>query len=82
MGASNLFRRTGSFDICTDQGRCKHVSTARRYTETALAEQMIFELTPAWRARMLAARAELLQFAVRGGMGGRRTRRFDDELRL
>ena len=80
-GASDLFRRTGSFDICTDQGRWEHVSTARRYIETALAEHMIFELTPACRGRMIEARAELFLFGVRGGMVGR-SRLFDDDLRL
>ena len=80
-GASDLFRRTGSFDICVDQGRWEHVNTARRYIESALAEQMIFELSPAWLRRMQQDRARLLDFARRGGMGGR-SRLFDDVLSL
>ena len=80
-GASDLFRRTGSFDICVYQGRWEHVSTARRYIEAALAEQMIFELSPAWLRRMQQDRARLLDFARRGGMGGR-SRLFDDVLCL
>ena len=80
-GASDLFRRTGSFDICVDQGRWEHVNTARRYIESALAEQMIFELSPAWLRRMQQARAHLFEFARSGGMGGR-SRLFDDVLSL
>ena len=80
-GASDLFRRTGSFDICVDQGRWEHVNTARRYIEAALAEQMIFELSPAWLRRMQQARAHLFEFARSGGMGGR-SRLFDDVLSL
>ena len=80
-GASDLFRRTGSSDICVDQGRWEHVNTARRYIESALAEQMIFELSPVWLRRMQQDRARLLDFARRGGMGGRR-RLFDDVLVL
>ena len=52
---------------------------ARRYIEFALADQMIFELTPDWRARLMAAREHLLEFAQRGGMVGR-SRLFDDDL--
>ena len=69
-GASELFRRSGSFDVCVDQGRWADIPSARRYIETATAAQMIFELTPAWRTRMLHARDELRLFAERGGMVG------------
>ena len=76
-----MFRRTGSSDICVDQGRWEHVNTARRYIEAALAEQMIFELSPAWLRRMQQDRARLSDFARREGMGGR-SRLFDDILTL
>ena len=76
-GASDLFRRTGSFDVCTDQGRWEHVITARRYIETALADQMLFELSPEWRQRMFQSREALQTFAERAGSGGR-SRLFDD----
>ena len=69
-GASDLFRRTGSFDVCVEQGRWQDIPSARRYIETATADQMLFELTPAWRDRMYHARAELRLFAERGGMVG------------
>jgi len=62
-------------------GPLEHVNTARRYIEAALAEQMIFELTPAWLRRMQQDRARLLAFARRGGMVGR-SRLFDDVLSL
>ena len=77
-GASELFRRTGSFDVCVEQGRWQDVSSARRYIETATADQMIFELTPVWRTRMLHARDELRLFAERGGMVGS-SRLLDEE---
>ena len=69
-GASDLFTRTGSFDVCVDQGRWQDIPSARRYIEAAAADQMLFELTPAWRTRFRDARSHLREFAERGGMVG------------
>ena len=76
-GTTDLFKRTGSYDVCVEQGRWENVQSARRYIEAATADQMLFRLDPGWRDRFLSARQALQPFAARGGMVGR-SRLFDD----
>ena len=72
-GASHMFRILKAYDPIVEQGRWDSVTAARRYIDAALADQILFELTPAFRARFQQAREQLREFSRRGGGGGSST---------
>ena len=69
-GASHMFKTLQQYDPVVEQGRWDSVSSARRYIDSAIADQMLFVVNPAWRARFQHAHDQLKQFAERGGGGG------------
>ena len=69
-GASHAFRILQAYDPIVEQGRWDSIQAARRYIDAAIADQILFELSPAWRARFQHARERLREFAERGGGGG------------
>ena len=72
-GASHLFRILQAYDPIVEQGRWDSVTAARRYIDAANADQILFQLTPAFRARFQHARDQLRQFSERGGGVGSST---------
>ena len=68
-----MFRILQVYDPIVEQGRWDSVTAARRYIDAALADQILFELTPAFRARFQQAREQLREFSRRGGGGGSST---------
>ena len=55
-GATELFTKTGSFDICAEAGRWENIRTARIYIDGALQQRYAMEVTESIQRRLNKAR--------------------------